>query len=127
VKKIKNKSIRPEKLKENDVMPKIAIATDDGSDLGATLDSPMAFIVYDVADKEILSAQMKFFDENVMEVIGDCSVAIARGCSDRLKADLDSKGISTVICSALMPDSAIAEYLKIERGSIGGTNYECKH
>ncbi|MHB8483936.1 MAG: NifB/NifX family molybdenum-iron cluster-binding protein [Nitrospiria bacterium] len=108
-------------------MPKIAVATDDGSNLGETLDSPMAFIVYDVTDKEILSAQMKFFDENVMEVINDCSVAIAKGCSEQLKATLDSKGISTIISDQLMPDSAIAKFLNIEKGSIGGANYECKH
>jgi hypothetical protein len=108
-------------------MPKIAVATDDGSNLGETLDSPMAFIVYDVTDKEILSAQIKFFDENVMEVINDCTVAIARGCSDQLKETLDSKGISTVISQHAMPDSAIADFLKIDKSSIGGSNYECKH
>ena len=108
-------------------MPKIAVATDDGSNLGEKLDNPMAFIVYDVSDKEILSAQIKFFDENVMEVINECTVAIARGCSDQLKAALDSKGISTVISQQTMPDSAVADYLKIDKSSIGGTNYECKH
>ncbi|HXN05754.1 MAG TPA: hypothetical protein VN944_01685 [Nitrospiria bacterium] len=108
-------------------MVKIAVATDDGSNLGETLDSPMAFIVYEVKEKEILGAQIKFFDENVMEVIGDCTVAIAKGCSDQLKTVLDSRGISMIVTDQPMPDSAVAKYLNIDSSAIGGTNYECKH
>ena len=108
-------------------MPKIAVATDDGSNLGETMDNPMAFIVYEVTDKEVLSAHIKYYDENVMEVIGECSAAIARCCSDQLKSTMASKGISAVISDLAMPDPAVAKYLNIDSEAIGGTNYECKH
>lgn len=130
---------------------RIAIATDDGTDVAAHTGRCRSFAIFDVEGQEAKQVELRPNDftahaqgqcvghthtaehahqhqhshAGLLAALADCRVLVARGMGPRLHADLAAHAIDAYVCDVLRVDEAAARYA---RGALPrATSTTCTH
>lgn len=108
-------------------MRKIAVAVNDDCTIADNIDNSPSIVVYEVNETEVLSRTIRYFQTDIFEVLGDCDTVVGKNCSDALKDQLASKGLTPVLVEEESADSAVGRLIKIKRDMQGTIDQTCRH
>jgi predicted Fe-Mo cluster-binding NifX family protein len=77
-------------------MFKIAVASDNGSEISEKLTNSLLFLIYEIDRGEIVACEKRAQVSGVMATVHDCDVVVAGNCPDPIAELLSIKGIRAV-------------------------------
>lgn len=108
-------------------MRKIAVAANDDCTIAEHIDNPPSVVVYEVNEIEVVSRTVRYFRTDIFEVLDDCDTVVGRKCSDTLREQLSSKGLTPVLTQEESADVAVGQIIKIKRDMQGTVDQTCRH
>lgn len=108
-------------------MRKIAVAANDDCTIAEHIDNPPSLVVYEVNEREILSRTIHYFQKDIFEVLGGCDTVVGKKCSDALKEQLSSRGLTPVLTEEESADIAVGRLINIDLNMKGQVDQTCRH
>jgi hypothetical protein len=108
-------------------MRKIAVAANDDCTIAEYIDNPPSVVVYEVNEKEVINRTVRYYRQDIFEVLNDCDTVVGKKCSDTLKEQLSSKGLIPVLVEEESADVAVGKIMKIDRDMQGKADQTCRH
>jgi len=108
-------------------MRKIAVAANDDCTIAEYIDNPPSIVVYEVNEKEVVNRTVRYYRSDIFEVLGDCDTVVGRKCSDTLKEQLSSKGLTPVLIEEDSADVAVGKIISIDQDMQRKANQTCRH
>lgn len=108
-------------------MRKIAVAANDDCTIAEDIQNPPSIVVYEVNDREVLSRTVRYYRQDIFEVLTDCDTVVGKNCSDALKAQLSSKGLTPVLTREESADVAVGQIIDIDGSMQGKADQTCRH
>jgi hypothetical protein len=108
-------------------MRKIAVAANDDCTIAEYIDNPPSVVVYEVNEKEVVNRTVRYYRQDIFEVLNDCDTVVGRKCSDTLKEQLSSKGLTPVLIEEESADVAVGKIMKIDQDMQRKVDQTCRH
>ena len=108
-------------------MRKIAVAANDDCTIAEYIDNPPSVVVYEVDEKEVINRTVRYYRNDIFEVLDGCDTVVGKKCSDTLKEQLSSKGFNPVLIEEDSADVAVGKLIQIHQDMQRKANQTCRH
>lgn len=109
-------------------MRRIAVAANDDCTIAEYIDNPPSVVVYEVNEKEVVNRTVRYYRQDVFEVLSDCDTVVGKKCSDTLREQLSSKGLTAVFFEEEeSADVAVGKIINIGRDTQRKVDQTCRH
>lgn len=108
-------------------MRKIAVAANDDCTIAEFIDNAPSIVVYEVNEKEVVNRTVHYYRNDIFEVLADCDTVVGKKCSDTLKEQLSSKGLTPILIEEESADVAVGKIISIGQDMQRTANQSCRH